>query len=108
MSDVAVSIKGVKKYFKLPHEREDSLKLKVLNSFKKNRNKGYSEYKALNGIDIEINKGDFIGILGRNGAGKSTLLKIIAEIYQPTEGSVKVNGKLVPFIELGVGFNPNL
>lgn len=108
MSDVAVSIKGVKKHFHLPHEKEDSLKLKLLNYFKKNRRKGHDVYKALNGIDIEIKKGEFVGILGRNGAGKSTLLKIIAEIYQPTEGSVKVNGKLVPFIELGVGFNPNL
>src|SRR5690606_38052235 len=60
------------------------------------------------GISLDIKKGEFIGILGRNGAGKSTLLKIIAEIYQPTSGSIKVNGKLVPFIELGVGFNPNL
>ncbi len=108
MSEVAVSIKGVKKHFHLSHEKEDSLKLQILNSFKKDRKKGHNTYKALNGIDIEINKGDFIGILGRNGAGKSTLLKIIAEIYQPTEGIVKVNGKLVPFIELGVGFNPNL
>src|SRR5690606_14866574 len=106
--EVAVSIKGVKKHFHLSREKEDSLKLQILNSFKKNRKKGHDIYKALNGIDIEINKGDFIGILGRNGAGKSTLLKIIAEIYQPTEGTVKVNGKLVPFIELGVGFNPNL
>ncbi len=108
MSQTAVNIKNLKKYFHLPHEKEDSLKLKVINSFKKGRNKGHDEYKALNGINIEIKKGEFIGILGRNGAGKSTLLKIIAEIYQPTSGSIKVNGRLVPFIELGVGFNPNL
>lgn len=108
MSDVAVSIKNLKKYFHLPHEKEDSLKLKIITSFKKNRNKGHDEYKALNGINFDIKKGEFIGILGRNGAGKSTLLKIIAEIYQPTEGSITVHGKLVPFIELGVGFNPNL
>ena len=107
-SDVAVSIKNVKKHFKIAHEKEDSLKFKIINSFKKNKNKGHNIYKALNGIDIDIKKGEFVGILGRNGAGKSTLLKIIAEIYQPTSGSVKVNGKLVPFIELGVGFNPNL
>lgn len=107
MNNIAVSIKNVKKYFKLPHEKEDSLKFKVINVFKK-KNKGHDEYKALNGIDIDIKRGEFIGILGRNGAGKSTLLKIIAEIYQPTGGSVSVHGKLVPFIELGVGFNPNL
>ncbi len=108
MSNVAVSIQNVKKQFHLPHEKEDSLKFKIVNSFKKNKATGHNIYKALNGINIEIQKGEFIGILGRNGAGKSTLLKIIAEIYQPSEGKVKVNGMLVPFIELGVGFNPNL
>lgn len=107
-SDIAVSIKNVKKSFHLPHDKEDSIKLKILNSFKQNKNKGHDVYRALKGIDIEIKKGEFVGILGRNGAGKSTLLKIIAEIYQPTSGSVQVNGRLVPFIELGVGFNPNL
>lgn len=107
MKNVAVSITDVKKYFHLPHEKEDSLKFKVINVFKK-RDKGHDLYKALNGISLDIHEGEFIGILGRNGAGKSTLLKIIAEIYQPSEGSIKVHGKLVPFIELGVGFNPNL
>lgn len=107
-TDSAVLIKGVKKFFKLPHEREDSIKLHVINSLRKKRNKNHTEYKALKGIDLDIKKGEFIGILGRNGAGKSTLLKIIAEIYRPTSGSVEVHGKLVPFIELGVGFNPNL
>lgn len=108
MSDIAVSIKNVKKQFHLPNEREDSLKLRTINKLRGKYDKGHSEYKALKGISLDIKKGEFIGILGRNGAGKSTLLKIIAEIYQPTSGSIKVNGKLVPFIELGVGFNPNL
>lgn len=108
MSDLAVSIKKVKKEFRLPNEREDSIKLRTINKLRGKFDKGHSEYKALRGISLDIKKGEFIGILGRNGAGKSTLLKIIAEIYQPTSGSVKVNGKLVPFIELGVGFNPNL
>lgn len=107
-SDIAVSIKNVKKQFHLPHEKEDSLKLKILNHFKKGRSKGHDQYEALRGVNIDIKKGEFVGILGRNGAGKSTLLKIIAGIYQPTSGLVTVNGKLVPFIELGVGFNPNL
>lgn len=108
MSTTVVSIKDVKKQFRLPHEREDSLKLKILSSLRKNHRSGYDEYKALRGVNLDIKKGEFVGILGRNGAGKSTLLKIIAEIYQPTTGSVEVKGRLVPFIELGVGFNPNL
>ena len=105
--NVAISIKNVKKAFHLPQENEDSLKMKVLNTFKK-RNREYNNYTALKGVSFDIKKGEFIGIVGRNGAGKSTLLKIIAEIYRPTSGSVQVNGRLVPFIELGVGFNPNL
>lgn len=66
------------------------------------------EYTALKDINFEVNKGDFFGIVGRNGCGKSTLLKILAGVYAPTKGSVQINGKLTPFIELGVGFNPEL
>ena len=70
--------------------------------------KGYKEQHVLKDISFEVEKGDFFGILGRNGSGKSTLLKIISQIYEPEHGSVTVNGKLVSFIELGVGFNPEL
>ena len=62
----------------------------------------------LRDINFEVRQGDFFGIVGRNGSGKSTLLKIISQIYTPEHGSVTVKGKLVPFIELGVGFNPEL
>ena len=62
----------------------------------------------LRDISFEVHQGDFFGIVGRNGSGKSTLLKIISQIYVPEQGAVDVRGKLVPFIELGVGFNPEL
>jgi len=68
----------------------------------------YEVQHALKNVSFEIRKGEFFGIVGRNGSGKSTMLKILAEIYQPSSGSVDVKGKLVPFIELGVGFNPEL
>ena len=67
--------------------------------------KGFTEQKVLDGINLEVKKGEFVGIVGRNGSGKSTLLKIIAGIYYPSAGDVWINGRLVPFIELGVGFN---
>ena len=102
--DVAVSISHVSKNFKLPHERLNSLKEHAL-SFKKQT---YESFHALKDIDVEVKKGEFFGIVGRNGSGKSTLLKIIGGIYQPTSGSVAVNGTLTPFIELGIGFNPEL
>lgn len=105
--DIAISVKHVAKDFLLPHQKTTSIKSGLLNSFKK-KNKNVEVQHALKDISFEVKKGEFFGIVGRNGSGKSTLLKIIAEIYKPTKGSVKKDGKLVPFIELGVGFNPDL
>ena len=105
--EIAVSVKEVTKDFILPHESTNSLKSRIVNFYKK-KDKGYEIQHALRGISFDVKKGEFFGIFGRNGSGKSTLLKIIAQIYQPTSGNVKVKGKLVPFIELGVGFNPEL
>lgn len=106
-NNIAISVKNVSKNFKLPHERADSVKSLFVNPFNKNRNK-YEVQHALRNISFEIKKGEFFGIVGRNGSGKSTLLKLIAGIYQPAQGSITINGRLVPFIELGVGFNPEL
>lgn len=107
MKDIAISVKGVYKSFKLPHEKADSVKSLFVNPFNADRSKSEIQH-TLKDISFDIVKGEFFGIVGRNGSGKSTLLKIIAGIYQPNKGSVTVNGKLVPFIELGVGFNPQL
>ena len=103
---IAVKVDPVSKYFKLPTEATTSLRTAMVNRFK--GIKGYKEQHVLNDISFEVEKGDFFGILGRNGSGKSTLLKIISEIYVPEKGSVTIDGKLVSFIELGVGFNPEL
>jgi ABC-2 type transport system ATP-binding protein len=105
-TSVAISIQNVSKDFVLPHEKVDSLKSAFVNPFKKR--KGAEVQRALKDISFEVKEGEFFGIVGRNGSGKSTLLKIIAEIYQPTKGKLYRKGKLVPFIELGVGFNPEL
>ena len=103
---IAVKVDHVSKFFKLPTEASQSLRTTMVNRFK--GIKGYKEQHVLKDISFEVEKGDFFGILGRNGSGKSTLLKIISQIYVPEHGSVTVNGKLVSFIELGVGFNPEL
>lgn len=102
----AIVVKHVYKRFKLPHEKVSSIK--SLFTQHRRRVKGYEVQHALDDINFEIKPGEFFGIVGRNGSGKSTLLKILAGIYQPTKGNVAINGKLVPFIELGVGFNAEL
>ena len=104
--EIAVKVDHVSKYFKLPTEATNSLRTALVNRFK--GIKGYKEQHVLKDISFEVDKGDFFGILGRNGSGKSTLLKIISEIYVPEKGTVTIDGKLVSFIELGVGFNPEL
>lgn len=107
MSNYAVEVHGVKKSFYLPHHKNNSLKSAITQVFKK-KPKGGNTFNALDGVSFNVEKGDFFGILGRNGSGKSTLLKIISEIYQPSQGSVKHQGKVVSFIELGVGFKMEL
>ena len=101
-----ISVNNVSKNFKLPHDRKNSLKQHFVGLFKGKSN--YEKFEALKNINFTVNEGDFFGIVGRNGSGKSTLLKIISGIYQPSSGSVKINGTLTPFIELGIGFNPEL
>ena len=103
---VVLKVDHVAKMFRLPTEQATGLKMAFLNWTK--GIKGYTEQHVLRDINFEVRQGDFFGIVGRNGSGKSTLLKIISQIYTPEHGSVTVKGKLVPFIELGVGFNPEL
>ena len=105
-SDVALRVEHISKSFRLPHEQASGIKQAFINRMR--GIKGYSEQHVLKDISFEIKKGDFFGIVGRNGSGKSTLLKLISQIYTPDSGKITVNGSLVPFIELGVGFNPEL
>ncbi len=102
-----IQVKNLKKSFFLPHQRHDSL-VEFLSNPLRIFKPGGEQFTVLKDIDLDINQGEFVGIMGRNGSGKSTLLKIMAGIYTPTSGSVEVHGKMVPFLELGVGFNPEL
>lgn len=104
--NIALSVKNVSKSFKLPTEQASGIKQAFINWAK--GVKGFKRQHVLNNISFDIEKGDFFGIVGRNGSGKSTLLKLISGIYVPDKGKIQVNGSLVPFIELGVGFNPEL
>lgn len=104
--EIVIKVEHLSKVFKLPHEKYATLKGRVVNIFR--REKGYEIQTALDDVSFSVKKGEFFGIVGRNGSGKSTLLKLLAGIYLPSNGSVHTNGKLIPFIELGVGFSPEL
>lgn len=104
--EIAIKVTYVNKSFKLPHEKQTSIKGLFINVF--NRKRTYEKQQVLKDVSFDIKKGEFFGIVGRNGSGKSTLLKLLAGIYSPDSGHIQVNGKLTPFIELGVGFNPEL
>jgi ABC-type polysaccharide/polyol phosphate transport system ATPase subunit len=100
-----VSIAGVSKAFKLPHVQYHTLKERALHPF---RSRTYDVLQAVDNVTVQIAGGEFFGIIGRNGSGKSTLLKCLAGIYDIDGGELQVRGRLSPFIELGVGFNPDL
>lgn len=104
--DIAIKVENVSKAFILPHEKTTSIKSAFINIFRSK--KSYEKQQVLRDVSFEIKKGEFFGIVGRNGSGKSTLLKLLAGIYAADSGEVTVRGKLTPFIELGVGFNPEL
>lgn len=104
-NEIAIRVHDLHKSFDFAENKHTSIKQLFVNIGKKNTKK---RQKVLDGINFEIKKGEFFGVVGRNGSGKSTLLKLIAGVYTPDSGSIEVNGNLTPFIELGVGFNPEL
>jgi ABC-type polysaccharide/polyol phosphate transport system ATPase subunit len=103
--DPVVTVNHVSKAFRLPHQQYSTLKERALHPF---RSTTYDVLQAVDDVSFEVAEGEFFGIVGRNGSGKSTLLKCLAGIYDIDHGDLNVNGRLSPFIELGVGFNMDL
>jgi ABC-type polysaccharide/polyol phosphate transport system ATPase subunit len=101
----AVSVRNVSKRFRFPHQQYNTLKERALHPFAARQ---FDELQAVRSATFDVAPGEFFGIVGRNGSGKSTLLKCLAGIYATDSGSISVNGRLSPFIELGVGFNPEM
>jgi ABC-type polysaccharide/polyol phosphate transport system ATPase subunit len=105
MTANAIEVTGVSKTFLIPHEDRNYFKDYFTHPFRRTT---FERNEALRDVTFSIEAGEFFGVIGPNGSGKSTLLRILAKIYVPDSGSVLVNGLLSPFIELGVGFNPDL
>src|ERR1700760_249688 len=102
---VVIEVRNVSKTFRIPEHRVDSIKERAVHPLRRIR---YRTLDALKDVSFEIHEGEFFGIVGKNGSGKSTLLKILASIYRADAGRVRMAGRVAPFIELGVGFNPEL
>jgi ABC-2 type transport system ATP-binding protein len=103
--ELAIDVRGLEKSFRIPTQRVETLKERATQLFSRVEHR---ELHALRGIEFQIARGEFFGIVGRNGSGKSTLLKLLASIYRADAGSIRIAGRVAPCIELGVGFNPEL
>ncbi len=102
---VVIEARNLSKTFRIPDHKVDTLKERVSHPFSRG---GHRELNALRDVSFDIHQGEFFGIVGRNGSGKSTLLKLLASIYRADTGRIRMAGRMAPFIELGVGFNPEL
>jgi ABC-type polysaccharide/polyol phosphate transport system ATPase subunit len=102
---VVIEARGIHKSFRIPEQKVDTLKERAVHPFARIEHR---ELHALREISFDVHQGEFFGIVGRNGSGKSTLLKIMASIYRADRGRVRMAGRVAPFIELGVGVNPDL
>jgi ABC-type polysaccharide/polyol phosphate transport system ATPase subunit len=107
MSQPAIEVRGLEKSYSIPRERQTTLKERALHPKTWLRGEA-TRLDALRGVSFDIARGEFFGVIGRNGSGKTTLLKLLASIYAPDRGTIRVAGRLAPFIELGVGFNTEL
>jgi len=98
-----IEAKNLHKTYRVPAERMDTLKERAMHPFRSRRD---TRLEALRDVSFEIRRGEFFGIAGANGSGKSTLLKLLADVYAPDSGTIRTAGRIAPFIELGVGLNP--
>ena len=100
-----IALEGVNKIFRLPHDRRTTLRQRFVGLLQR---QSYEELYALRDINLKVNNGEFLGIIGKNGSGKSTLLKIVAKVLEPASGAISVSENVAPFLELGIGFQGDL
>jgi ABC-type polysaccharide/polyol phosphate transport system ATPase subunit len=101
-----IILNNISVQYRAPEEAFRTFKEYAIQSLK--RNVRYKEFRALDHVALEVNDGEILGVIGRNGAGKSTLLKVISRVLIPTEGRVRIRGRISPLLELGAGFHPEL
>jgi ABC-type polysaccharide/polyol phosphate transport system ATPase subunit len=99
-------LENITQRFRVIQERPDTLR-ELFSTFFRHQTH-YHDFDAVKNVSFEVPHGQMLGLIGRNGSGKSTLLKIVAGVYQPTQGRVEVRGSLAPLIELGAGFHHDL
>jgi ABC-type polysaccharide/polyol phosphate transport system ATPase subunit len=105
VTELAVEVRNMSKAFRLPHQRQSSIKERFMHPLQKVE---YEQNHALHDVSFTVERGECFGVIGPNGSGKSTLVKILGGIYRADAGTVRVAGRLSPFVELGVGFHPDL
>lgn len=104
--EVVLRLERVSVRFRVMRERIDTIRAYLIHQLKQRVR--YDEFWALQDVDLEVYKGEVLGIIGRNGAGKSTLLKVVSRVLQPTKGRVWIKGQVAPLLELSAGFHPEL
>ena len=104
-AEAAIAVSGLQKSFRIPHEQVHTLKERAVHPLRRTT---FRELHALNDVSFDVKQGEFFGVVGRNGSGKSTLMKCLAGIYRADDGEIWARGRMATFIELGVGFNPDL
>jgi ABC-type polysaccharide/polyol phosphate transport system ATPase subunit len=104
MSNISIVDLSIK--FRIYHDSTPSFKDYFTNILKKKSKSAYSDFMAVNNVSFELSAGDRVGIVGHNGAGKSTLLKALCRIYEPSQGTINVSGRIAPLLEIGAGFHP--
>ncbi len=105
---VVISARGLGKEYKLGAQVHDTLRDQITALFRGRRRPSAEKFWALRDVDFDVEEGDCVGIVGRNGAGKSTLLKILSQITEPTEGEIRIRGRVASVLEVGTGFHSEL
>ncbi len=106
MSENVIEVENITKSFRIYHDKQNSVFETITSPFTKKRH--FEILTVLDDVSFTVKKGEMVGIIGLNGSGKTTLLRLISRIYYPDKGQISTRGTIIPFLELGAGFQPEL